>query len=173
MCRQHYRTAPCAMLSEQRFQVSHPLLVDGRKRLIQNPERRVTEVQARQCYPPGLSLGQLMTGHIFVARQPHSDQRGLQICRAAEAALQTLQPEQVLERGQFTLDARLVTDVEHIGQVQIALTVDGLATKPEGASRGAQRSRQNTQQRGFTGAIGAGYLQQITGMRSEEHTSEL
>ena len=97
------------MRHQQCLQLGDPGLVDGGKRLIQQPQRALGQVQPGQVHPAVLAGGQRVTGHILITVKADPGQ-GVSIC-VRYTALPRYMPGQVLPRRQQRLHRRMMPQV--------------------------------------------------------------
>ena len=96
---QYDETAALTVSGQMFFELCHALLVEGGKRLIENPQRRAIEIQAGQRHATLLAGRKTVAGNIFETAQSYCC-LGLPDGVAFGGMMQGAEPRQVLFRGQ-------------------------------------------------------------------------
>ena len=116
--------------TQVRFELRHALLVQRGERLIENPQRRAVQIQARQRHAALLTGRQAVAGNIFETAQSYSCQR-LPDGLAFGGMMQGAEPRQILFRGQQILDPGGVADPQQVACEFAALFGQRLAIEQD------------------------------------------
>jgi hypothetical protein len=165
-----WSTPPCRRAhsgGQMFFELRHALLVEGSERLIENPQRRAVQIQARQRHAT------LLTGGQGCGRERLRNRAILQLPRPARSPrawrlMQGAEPGKVLFRGQQVLDPGGMADPQQIA-CELRCVARSTARHSAIPDRlvGCISPAEQAQQTGFAAAVGATDLHHIATGQSQ------
>ena len=159
------------MPGQVRFQLRHPLFVEGGEGFIEDPQGRCVQVQAGQRHAALLAGGKGVTGNVLEATQADVGQ-GLPDRLAAGRLVQRAEPGEVLLGAEQALDSRGVADPQQAAGQFAALFGERPAVQADFPGGRLHQSGQQAQQAGLAAAVGTHHLQHLTGGQAQVEALE-